>query len=112
MGFKIEIVSQREAIKSSRGRWFRQYQQRPDEEKAMWSDKTFGDIRVALNALNLETCSADDVKKAIDVRHGSWVAFECGACESTPDPIARLGYDLDVYLCGKCLAETLGKFFG
>lgn len=71
--------------------------------------RTAGNIRKALAALDLETCSSADVDEAIGV--DGWAKNECDQCNGDFETVLHLGQEPDYEarwwnMCASCLAEA------
>ena len=103
----ISVLTKREAIKDSRPRWKRQYADYPDDRKVGWANKTAGEIRSDLDALDLETCGSDDIDAAMGTT--GWAVIDCDECGQEKETLVRIGDELEYDarwqdLCEDCLA--------
>lgn len=99
------VITAREVIRGVRDRWNEQY---PKDEFKFWDGSLAGDKRARLNALNLETCSREDVEAALG---SDWAENECTVCKKHKDSVVHIGDELAyearyVRVCDDCLAEA------
>lgn len=99
------VILKRDVIRSVRARWSYQY---PRDDYTFWDGSTAGEIRPRLAALDLETCSSEDVDKAIG--SGGWADNRCDHCGEDVEALVRFGerpnYEARWQdLCLKCLVE-------
>lgn len=103
-------IYQRDIIKGARQRFLEQYKRHPDSDVPGWDrSRTFGQVRAALAALDLETCTSGDVDKAIGVT--GWGDNNCDECGGNFPVLIRLGYEPDYDsrwwdLCRDCLNKA------
>ena len=107
----IRPVYRRDIIRGVRDAWNRQY--------ADWDGSyrfpdgcTVAEIRRGLEALDLETCSVEDVKAAMGT--GGWVSNQCDACGQDFPVLLEIGDEPDyearwLDLCEGCLETALLK---
>ncbi len=107
----MKLVYRRDVIRAVRESWLRQYQYRPADEVPTWAQKrTIGDIRAAIKALDLETCSPSDIDKALGTK--GWASHTCDECSADLEVLIRFGSDPDYDarwqdLCAVCLDEGI-----
>lgn len=99
-------IQQRDIIRSFRDRWMDQYKSDLDSRETGWGAGSFGDVRARLAALDLETCSPEDVNQALGV--SGWADNDCDECGKSVPVLIRIGQkpDYDARwqdLCGECL---------
>lgn len=83
-------VHRRDIIRGVRKRWLDQYKHYANDDPLGWKkDHTAGQIRKALAALDLETCSVADVDKAIGTT--GWADNKCNECDKNFPVILQLG---------------------
>lgn len=104
-------IHKRDIIREVRARWMKQYEHYPDGKVVGWAGntRTTGDIRKALAALDLETCSSEDVDAAIGTT--GWAKNECDECNGDFETILQLGQTPDYdnrwwNMCAGCLAKA------
>lgn len=109
---EIKVITQRQVIQDVLNSWRRQYADysrelligRPGNQRAI------GIIESHIAALNLDTCSVEDVDVAIGV--SGWASNECDMCGSkNNERIVRIGEATDSYmrgvdLCPECLKRA------
>jgi hypothetical protein len=104
----FKIISLREQIRTVADRWYDVYF---DKSKRLWrygEDKK--DIYYGLKVLDVETATADDVKKIIG--NSSWAEYNpCDECGAVGVPTIEMGKELDyesntAYLCLDCLNKA------
>lgn len=105
----MEILHERDVIRSARDRWLEQYKRDADSE-VFPHGRTRGQVREALAALDLETCARADVDAAIGVT--GWAGLRCDECGETPSMVIRFGEEPDwearwQELCADCLGKGL-----
>lgn len=106
----MEIISRRFVIKSVLNRWNEQYYSWNPSLKIgpIATAQTISVIRERLVALDLNSCSPEDVDNAIGVT--GWAKNCCDECDSDEAFLIRFG-DIPGYdqrwqdLCDKCLAK-------
>ena len=107
------IIQRRDIILSVRPQWLNQYKDYPDEKTVGWNPKrTFGSVRVALQALDPETCSPNDVGAALGMVGSGWANNICDECGDDFPVVLRLGEEPDYEarywsLCANCLKNAL-----
>jgi hypothetical protein len=99
----------RDVIKDVRDRWQYQYRMWGSDEAVQVTNgpRKIGTIRRALRALDLETCSAEDVDAAIG-RPG-WVALTCDVCNKDQDEILHIESESEraVDVCFECARTAM-----
>lgn len=105
----MKLVSKRDIIRGVRERWLSQYKHYANGYICGWCNRPAGEIRAALNALDLETCSSEDVDKAIGTE--GWAKNGCDVCDADCETIVQIGEDpgYDARwqdLCGDCLSQA------
>jgi hypothetical protein len=103
------IIHRRAKIKDVRKRWLEQYAIYPNDRIVGRCDRTAGDIRKSLKALDLETCSVSDIDAAIGT--AGWGSLTCDECGEDHEHLIRLGEEPDydarwVDLCRACLMRS------
>jgi hypothetical protein len=108
----VKILYRRDVIRRVRDRWLAQYKSYSGDTIPMWrkDGRSIQSIRAALAALDLETCSTEDVDLAIGTT--GWASIRCDECDR--DDLDKLihigdeeGYDSRwQYLCGSCLSQA------
>lgn len=108
---EFKKIHKRDIIRGVRDRWMKQYANYPDDKTVGWAShlRTTGDIRKALAALDLETCSSEDVDAAIGTNN--WAKNECDQCDGDFETVLQLGQEPDYEarwwnMCASCLAEA------
>jgi len=111
----IRLVTVREVIRVVRKHFLEQFDSNykyPDSHHFSAWRRSLGEARAALAALDLETCTREDVNNAIGAT--GWADNSCDECHRHFDVLVRIGDepDLDtkwVDLCPDCLnaAATL-----
>lgn len=110
----MRVVSIREEIRTSVSRFMKAWGGVRADVPVHWKPSvTFGQMRDALLALDLETCSAADI--ATIIGNPSWARLECDHCGSDVETIVRIGsepeYDVRWQdLCKDCITEALKQF--
>lgn len=87
------LIYRRDVIMSVRERWNRQYAHSPAHHRSGWCESSFGEIREALAALDLQKASVADVNAAIGT--GGWASLECDCCGSDVEVLVRVGEEPD-----------------
>lgn len=96
------VTTKREVIRGVPDQWRAQYAGWPaDSEKAA--------ITLALDALDAETCSAEDVELIIG--NSSWTSLTCTCCGASADVLIHIGDEPDydaIYqdLCRACVIKA------
>src|SRR5690606_25409154 len=110
----MKLIHKRDVIRHVRDRWNEQYPPHRDGDPSYLHDQTFGEIRRGLAALDLETCSAEDVT-AVSGK-SSWTPLVCDECDRPADALVSFGsepaYDTrwqDV--CHECVTKAATLFF-
>ena len=103
----ITIVTKRDVIRSVPKAFRTQYGRNPGEVAA-WSksQKTKGELVNAADALDVETCTAEEMDAAIETK---WCGHKCDECDLEKDALVRIGQEPDyearwVDICSDCLA--------
>lgn len=102
----MKVTTQRQKIQSVAERWRKQY---PVERCESQPDKAV--IYEKLCALDLNTCSADEVNKIIG--NSSWTRFDgCHECGNEEKQTVMLGQEPDyesytAWICADCLRKAL-----
>ncbi len=104
-----KVIQRRDVIREARQTWLNQYRDYSDEQALGWVGRTAGDVRQALRALDLETCSQADIDNAIGT--SGWAANSCDECGGDFPVLLRLGQEPDYdnrwwVLCAGCLAKA------
>ena len=101
----IRVITDREIFRGVLERWITQY---PDDHRYLSGiGGTAGERRKKLEALDLETCSRDDIDRALGV--AGWADNTCDECQQNKPLIVRIGdYDERFQdLCEDCLESAL-----
>jgi hypothetical protein len=105
-------ITERDMIREVREKHTRQYGawSRDSTVYPLEGPVQIGTIRDRLKALDLETCSAADVDKAIG--RSGWAELKCDACDTPVKKIVRIGAEPDYEarwqdLCRECLIKAL-----
>lgn len=98
----MKVITQRDRILTVADRWRRQY-----SYKGVDQDKL--DILKNLEALDLATCSAEDVDRVIG--NNSWTCVDCNECEAKTDWVIVVGEEPDyesqtARLCRSCVQRA------
>lgn len=105
----MKVMTQREAIRTVPGRFKEQYAHYPAKFQFKKDGKTVSEIQAALDAMNLETCSAADIDRAIGI--SGWASIDCDECRQPADRVVRVGNDGDEErwqdLCEACLSKAI-----
>jgi hypothetical protein len=108
-GGGMNIIQRRDIIRTVRDRWNSQY---PDDNLDIGWERSerVGDIRVRLAALDLETCSVEDVDKAIGT--SGWADNDCDCCKLSFPVLVHIGEEPDYDakwqdLCAGCLSKAV-----
>ena len=106
------IVTQRDQIKSDAEEWLRMYGDLVGEPP--WSDHTYKQLADRVRALNLETCTALDLNRAVDKikvvdgvekETGGWGMLYCDACQKySENPVWR---QEEWSMCVPCAKEFI-----
>lgn len=105
----MKIIRKRDKIRSVRECFSQQYKNFCDD----WtfaSGEPIGPIRLALAKLNLETCSSNDVDRALGTT--GWVSNCCDECGGDFETLVRFGEGSDYEerwqdLCHMCLVKAI-----
>jgi len=109
------LIQKRDIIRGVRDKWLRAYQSYADNYRVAWVDnRTAGEIRRHLHALDLETCSEEDVNAAINAG-SSWVSNDCDMCGQDAETTLRIGQEPDyearwLDLCENCVLSLSVHF--
>ena len=108
-GSDMKIVTARDRIRTVAERWKRQYKTRNRcGIWRSWSDAHAISERNRLDALDVESCSVQDVEKIIQ----GWANIKCYECGATSIPhVVQIGEDptitsWTVWLCESCIAKA------
>lgn len=104
---RIVVVTTRDRIRGVAELWRHQY--------CNGVPSHFAHVQDALDALDKDTATADDV--AAIIGNSSWTNLTCGVCECDVEKVVRLGdperIDSDPLLvCGDCLSQATVAFHG
>lgn len=93
----MEIILQREKIRSVLARWERQY--------PVGSGK-HDEVTAKLRTLDFDKVSAAEVDAIIG--NGSWTSEMCGECSQYAMPVVGFGSygDRNIYLCQTCIGKA------
>jgi hypothetical protein len=104
----MRIITQRDVILSVRATWLNQYRASPPEREigTRSNSETVGAITKRLKALNLKTCTVEEVDKAIGTT--GWADNECDVCSKSHEKLLRIGDEPDhdarwIDICESCL---------
>lgn len=105
----MHIITERQIIKGVRERWLTQYANYRDTDRLWDKSRTVGDIRAAVNALDLDKCTRADVDRAIG--NNSWAANECDECKQHRPALVHFGDDPDYEsrwqdICLDCITKA------
>jgi hypothetical protein len=104
-------VHQRDIIRAAPALWLRQYSGSWSDAKLPWnSAKTYGQVWRDLAALDLETCTPEDIDAAIGTT--GWAANCCDECRDSFPVTLRICDEPDYEakwqdLCAGCLAKAV-----
>jgi len=110
----MRVVTIREEIRTAVSRFMKAWGGVRADVPVHWNrNVTFGQMRDALSALDLETCSAGDM--AAIIGNPSWARLECDHCETDVEAVVRIGSEPDddarwQDLCKNCISEALRQF--
>lgn len=101
-------IQRRDIVLTVRDRWLNQYKSYADDQKVGWSNKTAGQIRKELAALDLAACAPADVDAVLGT--SGWAKNECDECDEDFPVVIQVGQEPDYEarwqnLCPTCLAE-------
>lgn len=112
----IEVITKRDVIRSVREKCEEQYQEYDPSFKFITfstdvRSRTVGEVRSALAKLDLETCSSEDVDKAMGNNHG-WADNCCSECGKDSQFLIHIGEKPDyearwVDVCLVCMEKAL-----
>lgn len=112
----IEVITKRDVIRGVKERWEEQYRDYAPDFKFITASpnvrtKTVGEVREALEKLDLETCSSEDVDKAMG-GIGGWANNCCSECGKDSQFLIHIGEQPDyeaqwVELCVLCMEKAL-----
>jgi len=112
---RMRIIRRRDLIRSVRDRFYRQHQDTPDDYRFPFFPRryTVGEIRANLSALDLETCTRDDVTAAMGT--DGWTECACDVCGEDVGAIIQLGDEPDyesttLNICWVCVKKVVGLF--
>lgn len=104
----MRIVTQRDLIRGVAAKWRGQYQyaiENPEKDARWHTGETKASIWAALKALDLETATADDVRRIIG--NDSWTSLRCDECGTETEQVLMFGtsgYESSTHsLCAKCV---------
>ncbi len=105
----MKVITRRDVIEEARREWLMRNSQRPVD--AFFADRTFGQVRAALNALDPEAATIADFDAAIGV--SNWARNSCDECGKEKEILIHLGDEPDhdaqwQRLCANCLCEAVG----
>jgi hypothetical protein len=108
----MDVIQRRDVIKAAPARWLEQYKTNADSHVCTWGvspRKTYGQIRAALAALNLETCQPSDIDAALGAP--GWADNDCDECDKSFPVVLRIGEEPDYEarwrdVCADCLAKA------
>ncbi len=103
----MRVITQREVIQSVKRRFRIEF---PRDEQEFEDGRTVGRIWNALSALDENTCSREDINRAICSMSG-WADIRCEECENLCNAVVRFGAEPDydvrwMDLCGDCLDKA------
>ena len=107
----IQVITKRDVIRGVRDKWLGQYRASPDEARLRWDhQRTFGDVRRSLGALDLEACESTDIDRAIGVT--DWASLKCDECSADCELLVRIGDEPDydnrwIDVCVNCLRTAV-----
>lgn len=111
---EMKLVQQRDVIRGVRERWLHQYRYSKDSDMiGLHTRRSVGEIRTRVQALDLETCSVDDVNQAIGA--SGWADNACDFCDGTHETTVQMGDEPDykaryLNVCKPCLGRALSHF--
>lgn len=85
----MRLIHKRDIIRGVRARWLIDYRDWKDTKLCTWCNRTVGDIKKALADLDLETCSEEEVDKALGTK--GWATNECDNCGQNVQTLAHFG---------------------
>lgn len=99
----ISIITQRDVIRTVPNGFEAQY----GHDRRRW-----GKVIDALNALDVETCSASDITAIIG--NDGWTSLYCEECDARAEALVRIGDEPDyqacwIDLCPACVAVAAVK---
>jgi hypothetical protein len=106
----VRVINRRDIIRSVRDKWNMQYGTKGDYK--FFDGTTAGSVRKHLAALDLETCSVDDLGL-----HSSWSNNICDECGGGFEYTVQLGEEPDYdrrwqNLCVTCLENAVALLRG
>lgn len=101
-------IYKRDIILNVRHRWLEQYAGYEDHRVVGWCPKTASQIRKELAALDLTSCTSEDIDNAVG--SAGWAKNECDGCEGDFPVTIQIGDEPDYEarwqnLCPACLVE-------
>ena len=104
------IITVRDMIRRTPKRWEQQYLHLPAQFYGHQKAKI-----ASLMALDVETCSAEDINAIIG--NSGWTSLQCDECQQEQEAVMRLGIDTieadhdDRWqdLCAECLSKAAAK---
>ena len=106
----MHVITKRQAIMSGQERWLKEYARHMDHIKADWCDRTYGDIRAAVSALETDKCSEQELDQATGI--AGWAARKCDECGEKKEALVHFG-EVEDYearwqrLCIDCLRKGI-----
>lgn len=106
----MKVITERNAIKQAREHWKDSYARDSADRKTGWCSKTFGQIRTDLDALDIDSCSVEDLAQALGTT--GWGLIKCDECGERQNKLVRMGEKPDYEarwqdICAHCLDRGL-----